>query len=655
MPSLSALNRIGVRIPALMVVVAILFGAVAATALVWTRHSLGFIVELGDYDLRARDGIGRLAGATEALNTRLLGVMAGAFSSPGSAERVRGQIAAVGREWQALDALIRPADRPEGWAGAAGAVAGLPALATRADAALRASQPLGETYDAWLDAVTPLRKVTQLLTGTLDSRVRTRVAEDGELAVWADRGILGLTLLSLLILAGVAWGLVAGVARPIGRMTAVMTRLSGGEADVAVPGTQRQDEIGHMARAVEVFRANMLRVRELTEAEREAAALRERRAAAMQSYTGDFSHAIAGVMGSFTTAADSMRGAAVLVQGSARETMEQMEVLDRTAASAADGLSGVAAASEEMLTSIGEIRRQVGEAARVSAEAVQTSAATGAEVDGLAEAARQIGDVVELIGTIAAQTNLLALNATIEAARAGEAGRGFAVVASEVKNLAGQTAQATTEISQRIARIQASTAGAIDSIAAVTAVVASVDSIAATIAREIDEQTATVQEIVRNVHAASAGTADSAVAVRDVASRSVAAVGTAGEVLTSADFVAARAEDLRNEVASFLAAMSTAGDRRAFERMPCHIPATAVLADGVRVDLHILDLSPGGARLSAVLPAGAGESFQLALPGEAAPVTMRLARKDDTCTAVTFRDHPAMSRLLEGLHAARAA
>ncbi len=367
---------------------------------------------------------------------------------------------------------------------------------------------------------------------------------------------------SLLILATVAWSLIAGVSRPIGRITAVMARLSAGDTDAQPEGRDRTDEIGSMARAVDVFRENIIHVRELTAAEQRANASREQRARAMEGHTNDFSSAVAGVMNAFSRSADDMRAVAVSVQESSRETVALMGQVSSTSTESASNLSAVAGASEQILASIGEIRRQIGDAAAVSADAVQASERTTALVDGLAGSARQIGDVVQLIERIAAQTNLLALNATIEAARAGDAGKGFAVVATEVKNLAGQTGRATTAVSERIRQIQDNTGTAIESVAAVAKVVGMMDQISSTIAREIDEQTQAVQEIVRNVQLANAGTSESTVAVSNVAARSATAAQDAGAMRAAADDVAAKASEMRREVETFLNAMASSGDRR---------------------------------------------------------------------------------------------
>ena len=225
-----------------------------------------------------------------------------------------------------------------------------------------------------------------------------------------------------------------------------------------VPGKQRRDEIGEMARSVEVFKANGLEVERLKGeqqmTERQAA---ERRKADMIKLADGFEAAVGEIVETVSSASTELEASAGTLTKSAQRAQEVTTAVAAASEEASTNVQSVASATEELSSSVNEISRQVQESARMAGEAVDQARITNDRVSELSKAASRIGDVVELINTIAGQTNLLALNATIEAARAGEAGRGFAVVASEVKALAEQTAKATGEIGQQISGIQAAT------------------------------------------------------------------------------------------------------------------------------------------------------------------------------------------------------
>ncbi len=218
----------------------------------------------------------------------------------------------------------------------------------------------------------------------------------------------------------------------------------------------------------------------------------------------------------------------------------------------------VAAAAEELSASVGEITRQVNEGARIANDAMGRARETDSTVQGLAESARKIGDVVRLINDIAGQTNLLALNATIEAARAGEAGKGFAVVASEVKNLANQTAKATEEIGAQIAAIQGDTERAVGAIQGIAGVIESIDRITATIAAAVEQQGSATREIARNVQQAAVGTNEVSVAIGDVNAAVTETTGAVGDLRGSAAELARNGETLRRELTQFLASLRAA-------------------------------------------------------------------------------------------------
>ena len=300
-------------------------------------------------------------------------------------------------------------------------------------------------------------------------------------------------------------------------MTVAMNDLAGGKLDVEVPGIGRSDEVGEMAKAVEVFKSNAV-ARQALEAEQREAETRAaaRRKADMNKMANDFEAAVGEIIETVSSASTQLEASA----GTLTSTAERAQQLTTTVAAASEEAStnvqSVASATEEMASSVNEISRQVQESARIANEAVDQARKTNDRVSELSKAATRIGDVVELINTIAGQTNLLALNATIEAARAGEAGRGFAVVASEVKALAEQTAKATGEIGQQITGIQAATQESVNAIKEISDTIEKMSEISSTIASAVEEQGAATQEISRNVQQAAEGTQQVSANITDV-------------------------------------------------------------------------------------------------------------------------------------------
>ncbi len=278
------------------------------------------------------------------------------------------------------------------------------------------------------------------------------------------------------------------IIRPVNGMTVAMTKLATGDTESVIPGRESRDEIGEMARAVEVFRQQAIENRDLAAAQERTQAAKARRQAAMDLHTQDFGSSVSGVMESFMMAAASMRQAATNVTEGARQTRASTSSTVEGATSTARDLNAVAAAAEEMAVSINEISKQVAHVTVSVQAAVDRATETDAKVAGLSVAADKIGEVVRIISDIAGQTNLLALNATIEAARAGEAGKGFAVVAGEVKALAAQTARATDQIGSQIVAIRGATAEAVTAVREVGAAISQVEEVATAIAAAVEEQ-----------------------------------------------------------------------------------------------------------------------------------------------------------------------
>ncbi|GAN47975.1 methyl-accepting chemotaxis protein [Methylobacterium radiotolerans] len=377
-----------------------------------------------------------------------------------------------------------------------------------------------------------------------------------------DRGRTVTTLLWLTPLA-VGIGLVGfllarSITRPLSAFTAALRRLADGATDVAIPGLGRRDEIGHMAEAAGVFRDSMIQARTLSIEQRAEQERRQERAQWMEAVTRSFDTAASQLLAQVDTAAAGMREACRAMADTAAQASRQAGSAAGAAQQAAANVQTVAAATEELSASIGEIGGQVTKSAAIAGQAVTEAERTDRQIRGLAGAAERIGEVVRIIAAIAEQTNLLALNATIEAARAGEAGRGFAVVAAEVKGLAGQTAKATEEITAQIAAIQGETTEAVGAVHAIGRTVDTMNAIASAIAAAVEQQRFATGHISQNIDEAARGTDAVSQNVVSASSAAEATHRVAAEVGAAAGDVCRSAEALRAEVMRFLVEMRAA-------------------------------------------------------------------------------------------------
>jgi methyl-accepting chemotaxis protein len=343
------------------------------------------------------------------------------------------------------------------------------------------------------------------------------------------------------------------ITRPVAVLSGAMKALAGGEMSVQIEGTHRRDEIGGMAGAVQVFKDHMIEADKLR-AEQAASDARTaaRRKAEMMKLADEFDEAVGGIVNTVSTASTQLEVSAGTLTSTASKAQEMATAVAAASEEASANVQSVASATEELSSSVNEISRQVQQSARIASDAVEQARTTTERVSELSKAAARIGDVVELINTIAGQTNLLALNATIEAARAGEAGRGFAVVASEVKALAEQTAKATGEIGQQISGIQAATGESVDAITTISGTIEKLSEISSTIAAAVEEQGAATQEISRNVQQAALGTqqvSSNVAAVQHGASETGSA---SSQVLSAAQSLSGESIRLRDEVDRFL-------------------------------------------------------------------------------------------------------
>ncbi|HEY7844611.1 MAG TPA: methyl-accepting chemotaxis protein [Bradyrhizobium sp.] len=390
-------------------------------------------------------------------------------------------------------------------------------------------------------------------------RLDQKVEEDSKAAdqEYASTSRLLIAMAFSGVVFGVVFGFLIGqfgVAKPIRVIVALLQQLANGNYDCEVHGTDRGDEVGDVAKTALVFRENGLaKIRmekEQKEAEDQAAA---RRRQDMLTLAEKFETAVGEIVETVSSASTELEASAGTLTSTAERSQELATTVAAASEEASTNVQSVASATEELSSSVNEISRQVQESARIANEAVSQARGTTERVSELSKAASRIGDVVELINTIAGQTNLLALNATIEAARAGEAGRGFAVVASEVKALAEQTAKATGEIGQQISGIQAATQDSVGAIKEISGTIEKLSEISSTIAAAIEEQGAATQEISRNVQQAAQGTQQVSSNVTDV-QRGASETGSASsQVLSAAQTLSSDSNRLKLEVDKFLA------------------------------------------------------------------------------------------------------
>jgi methyl-accepting chemotaxis protein len=386
-----------------------------------------------------------------------------------------------------------------------------------------------------------------LYLGDVDTAVHAAVGE-----------LLGGAAAVLLVIFALATAIVRGIVRPLGRLTERMQRLAQHDLTIIVEGADHKDELGAMARAMQVFKDNAIAKDALElERKRDEAHAIELRHTQMLELAERFEQAVGEIVKEVSTAAGELDGTAASMSETAEEATRQSSAVASGATEASANVQTVAAATEELTASIREISNLVNRSSTIATEAVSEVERSNSMVQDLARAAERIGEVIVLINDIASQTNLLALNATIEAARAGEMGKGFAVVAGEVKALATQTAKATEEISQQITSIQAETRNTVQAIRSVGVTISGISEISVTIAGAIEEQSAAASEISSNIQQAAQGTDQVSHNISGVKEASADTGASAVLVQGAAHNLAGQAKLLREHIDGFLHGLRT--------------------------------------------------------------------------------------------------
>ena len=390
------------------------------------------------------------------------------------------------------------------------------------------------------------------VSGKIEAAVGDAQGHADSMGRVATISILVAAVSGVLILLLCAAALVRSIVRPTVAMTNAMSKLAQGDMAVDIPALERQDEIGRMAAAVQVFKDNALKAAELATVTRQEQRAKEARARRLDQLSGQFDQSVSSLLQEVEAAMSGMKEMAGTMTQAATETSSKSGTVTEAAQSASSNVNTVASATEELAASVGEIGTRVQRSTEIAQKAVQEASHTNSTVQGLAAAAQKIGEVVNLINDIASQTNLLALNATIEAARAGEAGKGFAVVASEVKNLANQTAKATEDIGAQIADIQKVSGDAVAAIGGIGSTIGRISEIATEISAAVEQQTIATKEIARNVQAAADGTRQVTGNISAVSAAAQQTGNSAHQMLGSIEQLAGRAQALGRAVSSFL-------------------------------------------------------------------------------------------------------
>ncbi|WP_448208352.1 methyl-accepting chemotaxis protein [Azospirillum sp. sgz302134] len=465
---------------------------------------------------------------------------------------------------------------------------------------------------------------------TASEEVAALVAREAEAAATARTVAVVMVGVVLALVLAAGWVIVVQVNRPILAMTRVMGVIADGEFNVDVPGLGRRDEIGQMAQAVEVFKEHGLDNERLRSAqERQRAEAENAKRAALAHMADTVESELRGAVDLVAVQTRHLDQSATVMASSADEVSANAQSVAAAAEQAQANAQNVASAVEELTASIAAISDQLSQARAVSGSAVEAGRRAQDTISTLSEAVGRIGDVAKLIADIAGQTNLLALNATIEAARAGEAGKGFAVVATEVKNLAGQTAKATEEITTQIAAVQTSTAHAVEAVRGIGQAIHELNAVSGSVAAAMGQQRAATEEISHSMVETSGAAHEVSVRIAQVSGEAGANGKRAGEVRSVAGELAGSIDALQSVLVRTVRTATQDVDRRMFARYPVERHCR-VAGPGGEIAARLSDLSEGGACIVGIPVMPPGSRGVVRIDGFTAQVdfTVLNARED---------------------------
>jgi len=476
--------------------------------------------------------------------------------------------------------------------------------------------------------------------------------DDLQAQLWdSARNVVIFALVIIALLGTVTLIIARKMSKALVAMTSAVTKLGQGDFGIELPGLDRGDELGDMARSIEQFK-----VKAAEKARNEATIEEERRQVAERNKGKALTEMAETVeretntaVGEVATGTDRMAKNAILMTDSALLLGKNSSSVAAAAEEALANAQTVAKASSQLSASIADIASRVNSSRELTLQAVTASTAAQATIAKLSEAAGKVGAVTNLISEIAGQTNLLALNATIEAARAGEAGRGFAVVAAEVKSLAEQTAKATSEIAQQITEIQDATQASVTSIAGIGEVIRNVEAVSSTIARAIEEQNIVTVEISRTVEETSLAAREVASQIISVSNEATETGRRATEIRDGSAEIARKVDALRATLVRVIRTSTSDVDRRISSRLDIRRSATLKMR-GRSGTVTVRDLSLGGAMIDEILPnTPINTQVLLAIDGIPAELAGVVARKEENATLVTFQLSEEATNILRGL------